>query len=151
MAKERVNAVCLFFLLNEGPVVSYQHIQARTARADCFNRGGIHLSQFLTDRLVGDGRGSTNPPHLLLKAGDWAFIYWNKKVYVGKGTVAHFTSLMILIINSASFNVLLQGHRCRESTCLAGIHICNYHPVLPGHSSFRRNYYHAEPVPVHPL
>ena len=60
-------------------------MQARVTRAEHFNGSGINLSRHLTDGLVGDGRGSANPPRLPLKAGVWAFVYWDGGIYAGQG------------------------------------------------------------------
>ena len=80
VAKERVNTVrCLNLLKDLQP---YIDSQAGATRAQQFNGGGINFSWYLTDGLVGDG---SNPPRLLLKAGDWAFVYWNGGIYVGQG------------------------------------------------------------------
>jgi hypothetical protein len=85
-AKQRVNTVCYLHLPGEGPTISCQLTQARATRAEHFNGSGINLSRYLADGLVGDGRSSGNPPRLPLKAGDWAFVYWNEKIYTGRGT-----------------------------------------------------------------
>ena len=50
-----------------------------------FNKGNINFSQYLADGLVGDGTSPATPPRVPLKAGDWAFVYWNESIYVGKG------------------------------------------------------------------
>lgn len=66
---------------------SHVDLQMRATRAQHFNSGGINLSRYLTDGLVGDGKSSVNPPRLPLKAGDWAFVYWSEKIYTGQGTL----------------------------------------------------------------
>ena len=88
IAKEQVNTVCHLHLLDEGPATLHSLTQAGATRTQHFNGGGINFSQYLTDGLVGDGRGMFNLPRLLLKAGDWAFIYWNGRIYVGQGILA---------------------------------------------------------------
>ena len=83
VAKERVNTVrCLNLLKDLQP---YIDSQAGATRAQQFNGGGINFSWYLTDGLVGDG---SVPPRLPLKAGDWAFVYWNGGIYVGQGILA---------------------------------------------------------------
>lgn len=86
VAKERVSAVCHLRLLDERITISYQLTQTRAMRALHFNGGGINLSRYLADGLVGDGRSSVNPLRLPLEAGDWAFVYQNGEIYAGQGT-----------------------------------------------------------------
>ena len=52
--------------------------------------GGINLSRYLVDALVGDG-SSGKPPRLPLKAGAWAFVYFDERIYAGNGMTAHLT------------------------------------------------------------
>ena len=88
VAKERVNSVRRLHLPDEELATLHSLTQAGAMRAQHFNGGGINFSRYLTDGLVGDGRGTFNPPRLPLKAGDWAFVYWNGRIYVGQGILA---------------------------------------------------------------
>jgi hypothetical protein len=85
VAKERVTAVCNLQLPDESDASSHENMQARVTRADHFNKGNINFSQYLADGLVGDGENPAPPLHVPLKAGDWAFIYWDGSIYVGRG------------------------------------------------------------------
>jgi len=71
-----------------GDVLSHENTQARATRAEHFNKGNINLSRYLSDGLVGNGTSSATPPRVPLKAGDWAFVYWNTSIYVGRGILA---------------------------------------------------------------
>ena len=145
VAKERVNTVrCLNLLKDLQP---YIDSQAGATRAQQFNGGGINFSWYLTDGLVGDG---SVPPRLPLKAGDWAFVYWNGGIYLGQGMLTliyptHNAHCQL----SLSFHVLFQRCWRRESTRLASIYIRNYHFVLLSGSGFRRDHRHTKQVPVY--
>ena len=129
---------------------SYIDSQAGATRAQYFNGGGINFSRYLTDGLVGDGRGTFNPPRLPLKAGDWAFVYWNGRIYVGQGILTLIYPTHNTHRQSAlSFHVLFQRGWCRESTCLASIYIRNYRFILFSGSGFRRDHRHTKSVPVY--
>jgi hypothetical protein len=89
--------------------LSHEIPQARATRAEHFNKGGINLSRYLVDGLVGDGKSSATPSRLPLKPNNWTFVYWDGGVYVAKGmlTFAYpgrwcscFTRLLVLTFYS---------------------------------------------------
>jgi len=100
----------------------------------------VNYSRHLNDGLVGkdeSGDIGKRVKRLPLTAGAWAFVFSDGDVYVGEGTWFHVTSCYghhefpVADDPSPSLNIVLQGSRRRESTCLARVNDLNWCNLVP--------------------